>query len=259
MITLDAEAASPASFVSDLPSTAVLSSAEKLAAKLLEEADYPHASCLRPLRETRWPNQRIKRPSMKGSEKYQVLGQYSHSKFSRLTLATYRLPHTLQYLNHFVTTHGALGPRSSLAISRHATVEWSPTRTSTTWDRTSASPWAPSKEVNFGASAPTTATSCSENRDHVGGTFGLRHLGAPSLIITDGGKEFQGRFERWVGAARNLTSRDHSREPMAELSSRETWRLAEKQKLNQELDSGRQAVVSSKEDLDELLAIVRCG
>ena len=144
-------------FVSDLPSlpsTAVLSSAEKLAAKLLEEADYPHASCLRPLRETRWPNQRIKRPSMKGSEKYQVLGQYSYGKFSRLTLATYRLPHTLQYLKHFVTTHGALGPRSSLAISRNATVEWSPTRTSTTWDRTSASPWAPSIGGEFWSECP---------------------------------------------------------------------------------------------------------
>ena len=108
--------------MTDVPGSTVPDDGEKLAIKLMEESDYSPASCLRLLRETKWPRQRIKRASMKGSEAYQVLGQYSYGKFAGITLATYRLPHTLRYLNHFMTMRGALGPRSSLVVSRNASV-----------------------------------------------------------------------------------------------------------------------------------------
>ncbi|CAE7309094.1 unnamed protein product, partial [Symbiodinium necroappetens] len=109
-------------FMTEVPGSATPDAGEKLAIKLIEESDYSNASCLRLLRETNWPRQRIKRPSMRGSEAYQVLGQYSYGKFAGITLATYRLPYTLKYLNHFMTTRGALGPRSSLVVSRNASV-----------------------------------------------------------------------------------------------------------------------------------------
>ena len=83
-------------------------------------------------------------------------------------------------------------------------------------------------------------------------TTWIRYLGAPSLIITDGGKEFQGRFERGL---EQLGILQHVTAPESPWQNSRAERHGGwlKQKLNQELDAG-QGVVSTKEDLDELLA-----
>ena len=99
------------------------SETERLAQRLHCQADFSHAACLRLLNQTQWPRQRTGRQAMQGSEVCQVLGQYSYGKFSGTTLATFRLPHTLRYLNEYMTMHGATGPRSTLAITRNARVQ----------------------------------------------------------------------------------------------------------------------------------------
>ena len=83
-------------------------------------------------------------------------------------------------------------------------------------------------------------------------TTWIRHLGAPSLVITDGGKEFQGRFERGL---EQLGILQHVTAPESPWQNSRAERHGGwlKQKLVQELDSGR-GVVTSREDLDELLA-----
>ena len=83
-------------------------------------------------------------------------------------------------------------------------------------------------------------------------TTWIRYLGAPNLIITDGGKEFQGRFERGL---EQLGILQHVTAPESPWQNSRAERHGGwlKQKLTQELDSG-QGIVSSKEDLDELLA-----
>ncbi|CAE7368225.1 RE1 [Symbiodinium sp. CCMP2456] len=113
----------PTSTTSVSASTVESDPGERLAAQLLQQADFSQGARLKLLRETKWPRQRLRRRSMNGSENYQVLGQYSYGKFAGLTLATYRLPNTLRYLNHFLTRHGALGTRSSIVVSRNAQVE----------------------------------------------------------------------------------------------------------------------------------------
>ena len=82
----------------------------------------------------------------------------------------------------------------------------------------------------------------------------IRFMGPPSLIITDGGLEFSGRFERGVeqlGVLHHITAPE-SPWQNSRAERHGGWL---KQRLAQELDSG-QGVVESVTDLDELLAVV---
>ena len=78
-----------------------------------------------------------------------------------------------------------------------------------------------------------------------------RFLGPPSLIITDGGREFLGRFERGLeqlGVLHHITA--------PESPWQNSWAERHggwlKQKLSQELDSG-QGIATNLDELDELL------
>ena len=80
----------------------------------------------------------------------------------------------------------------------------------------------------------------------------VRFLGPPSMVITDGGKEFQGRFERGVeqlGTLHHVTAPD-SPWQNSRAERHGGWL---KQRIIQELESG-QSVIENLEDLDELLA-----
>ena len=80
----------------------------------------------------------------------------------------------------------------------------------------------------------------------------VRFLGPPSMVITDGGKEFQGRFERGVeqlGTLHHVTAPD-SPWQNSRAERHGGWL---KQRMIQELESG-QSVIENLEDLDELLA-----
>ena len=90
---------------------------------LRANGDFSIAACQRLLKETRWPAQRKKRRSIQDPDMYQVLGQYSYGTFAGVTLSTYKLRYTTLYLNDFMTSHGAHGPRSSLSITRNARVK----------------------------------------------------------------------------------------------------------------------------------------
>ena len=85
-------------------------------------------------------------------------------------------------------------------------------------------------------------------------TTWVRFLGPPSMIITDGGKEFQQRFERGVeqlGVLHHVTAPE-SRWQNSRAERHGGWL---KQRLTQELDSG-QGIAETIEDVDELLASV---
>ena len=84
-------------------------------------------------------------------------------------------------------------------------------------------------------------------------TTWVRHLGAPSLIITDGGKEFQGRFERGLEQL-GVLQRVTAPESPWQNSRAERHGGWLKQKMTQELDSGR-GIIATKEDLDEFAGV----
>ncbi|CAE7403523.1 unnamed protein product, partial [Symbiodinium necroappetens] len=80
----------------------------------------------------------------------------------------------------------------------------------------------------------------------------VRFLGPPSMVITDGGKEFQGRFERGVeqlGTLHHVTAPD-SPWQNSRAERHGGWL---KQRMIQELESG-QSVIENLDDLDEILA-----
>ena len=99
-----------------------LSPGEKLAYRLREKGDFSHSSCVELLRITDWPARASKRISVRTPGAYQVLGQYSYGRFAGITLGTYKLKFTTLYLNDFLTTQGASGPRSSISITQNAAV-----------------------------------------------------------------------------------------------------------------------------------------
>ena len=92
---------------------------ECLAKQLLRDQDFSMGSCLRLLNSTRWPASSRRRSGDREDVVYAALGQFSHGKFSGITKHTLLIENTVRYLNGFMTYHGALGPRSSLAISRN--------------------------------------------------------------------------------------------------------------------------------------------
>ncbi|CAE6953093.1 GIP [Symbiodinium sp. CCMP2592] len=84
-------------------------------------------------------------------------------------------------------------------------------------------------------------------------TTWVRFMGPPSLIITDGGKEFQGRCERGVeqlGILHHITAPESPWQNSR--AERHGWL---KQRITQELDSGM-GIVENLHDIDELLAAV---
>ena len=93
---------------------------ERLAYHLRQQQDFSSSSCLKLLETVHWPGKAHRRARMQSSEVSQVLGQYSYGKFAGITSRTLKRKHTTQYLNEYMTFHGASGPRSSLAISRNA-------------------------------------------------------------------------------------------------------------------------------------------
>ncbi|CAE7202644.1 unnamed protein product [Symbiodinium sp. CCMP2456] len=117
---LEAERSSASWFLGDEWEN--MSEGEKFAYHLRQRGDFSFPSCLKLLRLTDWPRQRVRRGSIRDPSDYQVLGQYTYGKFAGMTLGTYKLRHTTQYLNDFMTRHGADGPRSSISVTRNATV-----------------------------------------------------------------------------------------------------------------------------------------
>ena len=85
-------------------------------------------------------------------------------------------------------------------------------------------------------------------------TSWVRYMGPPSLIVTDGGREFGGRFERGI---EQLGILHHITAPESPWQNSRAERHGGwlKQRIAQELDSG-QGIVENLADLDKLLATV---
>ena len=96
---------------------------ESLARKLRSEQDFSHRACQRLLREVPWDKLPVGRnvdgPVARERRSSVTLGQYTHGGTQGITRATRLMPELTRYLNQYMTWQGALGPRSSLAISRN--------------------------------------------------------------------------------------------------------------------------------------------
>ena len=96
---------------------------EEMARRLRQQGDFSQSACLRLLRAPRKKDSLKSRKEslvQSGVLQYEVFGQYTHGGMSGITSRTRRNPQFSQYINEFLTRHGANCPRSSFAITSGA-------------------------------------------------------------------------------------------------------------------------------------------